>query len=60
MAMSVLSVVILAERLISLIVTRSLTPGGAMAVIWMVIVYHFVSVAYKGYKQEKPHKSDHE
>ena len=60
MAMSVLSVVILAEKLISLIIARSLTPGGLMAVIWMVIVYHFVSVAYKGYKQEKPHTSQHE
>jgi len=60
MAMSVLSVVILAEKLISLIIARSLTPGGLMAVIWMVIAYHFVSVAYKGYKQEKPHKTQHE
>jgi hypothetical protein len=51
--MSVVSVLILAEKLYALIVTRSLTPGGLMAVIWIVIAYHFVSVSYKGYKQER-------
>jgi hypothetical protein len=53
MAMSVVSVLILAEKLYALIVARSLTPGGLMAVIWIVIAYHFVSVSYKGYKQER-------
>lgn len=60
MAMCILSVGVFAEKLISLIVTRSLTPGGLMAVIWMVIAYHFVSVSYKGYKQERLHKTHRE
>ena len=57
MAMSVVSVLILAEKLQVLISTRSFTPGGLMLVIWMVITYHFVSVAYEGYKEERPRKS---
>ncbi len=60
MAMSVLSVAILAEKLISLIIARSFTPGGVMAVIWIVITYHFIRVSCSGYKQEKPYKSHHD
>ncbi len=60
MAMSVLSVAILAEKLISLIIARSFTPGGVMAVIWIVITYHFIRVSYRGFKQERPSKSHHD
>lgn len=60
MAMSVLSVVVLAERLISLVNSWSLTPGGLLAVIWIVITYHFISVSYKEYKQEKLHAPHHD
>ena len=60
MAMSVVSVAVLVERLISLVISRSLTPGGLLAVVWIVITYHFVSVSYKGYKQEKLRTPHHD
>jgi hypothetical protein len=60
MVMSVVSVLVLAEKLFDLIVARSLTPGGLMALIWIVIAYHFISVSYRGYKQEQQRESDGE
>ena len=54
MAMSVVSVLVLGEKLFQLAIAWTLTPGGVMAVIWIIITYHFISVSYKGYKQEKP------
>lgn len=50
MAMSVVSVLVLAEKLFHLASAWTLTPGGVMAVIWIVITYHFISVSYKGFK----------
>ena len=60
MAMSVVSVLVLAEKLYALFVAWSLTPGGLMAVIWIVITYHFISVSYKGYKHERKREPDSE
>lgn len=53
MAMIVLSVAVLSEKLYGLVSAQSLTPGGLMALIWVVITYHFINVSLKGYKKEK-------
>jgi len=58
--MCVVSVLVLAEKLFIVISNQSLTPGGVMAVIWIVITYHFISVSYKGLKEERSDQTHHE
>jgi len=50
--LSFVSLAILADQLVSIIAARSFTPGGLRLIIWIVIAYHFISVAYKQYKEK--------
>ena len=50
--LSLVSLAVLADSLVSMIANRSFTPGGLRFVIWIVIAYHFISVAYKQYKEK--------
>jgi len=50
--LSIVSLAILADSMVSMIANRSFTPGGIRFIIWIVIAYHFISVAYKQYKEK--------
>ncbi len=50
--LSLVSLAILADSMVSMIAARSFTPGGVRFIIWIVIAYHFISVAYKQYKEK--------
>ena len=50
--LSFVSLAVLANHLVSMFAARSFTPGGVQLVIWIVIAYHFISVAYKQYKEK--------
>ena len=50
--LSFVSLALLANHLLSMPTARSLTPGGVQLLIWIVIAYHFISVAYRQYKEK--------
>ncbi len=50
--LSFVSLATLADYLVSMIAVRSFEPGGVMFIVWIVIAYHFISVAYKQYKEK--------
>ncbi len=50
--LSFVSLAMLASHLVSMFAARSFTPGGVQLAIWIVIAYHFISVAYKQYKEK--------
>jgi hypothetical protein len=50
--LSLVSLAMLAYYLVSMIAARSFAPGGVLFVVWIVIAYHFISVAYKQYKEK--------
>ena len=50
--LSVVSLAMLANYLVSMISARSFAPGGVLFIVWIVIAYHFISVAYKQYKEK--------
>jgi len=50
--LSLVSLAMLANFLVSMITARSFAPGGVLFVVWIVIAYHFISVAYKQYKEK--------
>ena len=57
--LSVVSLAMLANYLVSMISARSFAPGGVLFIVWIVIAYHFISVAYKQYKEKlRQEKSD--
>ncbi len=49
--LSLVSLVAIAKNLVSMIVDRSFAPGGIWIIIWIVIAYHFFSLAYKQYEE---------
>ncbi len=51
-ALSLVSLAMLANYLVSMIAARSFAPGGVLFIVWIVIAYHFISVAYKQYKEK--------
>ena len=58
-ALSLVSLAMLANYLVSMIAARSFAPGGVLFIIWIVIAYHFISVAYKKYKEKlRPETSE--
>ena len=52
--LSLVSLAVLANFLVSMIVARSFAPGGVLFLVWIVIAYHFISVAYRQYKERHP------
>jgi len=51
--LSFVSLAVLADLLVSTIASHGVTPPeGVRLVIWIVIAYHFISVAYKQYKEK--------
>lgn len=55
---SIVSIAVLADYLISMIAARSFARGGVLFVVWIVIAYHFISVAYKEYRQKTRAKDE--
>jgi len=52
-SMSIVSLLMLAEQAVSMISARSLTPGGVLFLIWIVIAYHFISVSYVEFRRRR-------
>jgi hypothetical protein len=49
--LSLVSLAAIASNLVSMIAARSFAPGGVWVIIWIVIGYHYISLAYKQYKE---------
>ena len=49
--LSVVSLAAIATNLVSMIAARGFTPGGVWIIIWVVIGYHYISLAYKQHKE---------
>lgn len=56
-AMSLVSLLMLANYLVSMITASSFAPGGVLFIVWIVIAFHFISVAYKQYKEKLRQKA---
>ncbi len=50
--LSLVSLAMLANYVVSMIAARSFAPGGILFIVWIVIAYHFITVAYKQYKEK--------
>ena len=50
--LSLVSLLVLADYLVSMIAARSFSPGGILFIVWIVIAYHFISVAYRQYREK--------
>ena len=48
--LSLVSLAAIATNLVSVMAARSFVPGGVWIIIWAVIGYHYISLAYKQYK----------
>ncbi len=49
--LSLVSLAAIVKNLVSMIAARSFAPGGVWVIIWIVIGYHYISLAYKQYKE---------
>jgi hypothetical protein len=49
--LSIASLAAIATNLVSMIAARSFAPGGVWIIIWAVIGYHYISLAYKQYRE---------
>ena len=58
--LSLVSLAMLANFLLSMISARSFAPGGVLFIIWIVIAYHFITVAYRQYKEKLQQQSSEE
>jgi len=58
--LSLVSLTMLANFLLSMISARSFAPGGILFIVWVVIAYHFITVAYKQYKEKLRQESSDE
>jgi len=47
--LSLVSLAAIATNLISMISARSFAPSGVWTIIWIVIAYHYISLARKQY-----------
>ncbi len=59
-ALSLVSLAMLANYLVSMIAARSFAPGGVLFIVWIVIAYHFITVAYQRYKEKLQQQSSNE
>lgn len=57
---SLVSLAAIAKNLASMIVDRSFAPGGVWIIIWIVIGYHYISLAYKQYNERLREQADDE
>ena len=58
--LSLVSLAMLANFLVSMISARSFAPGGVLFIVWIVIAYHFITVAYKQYKEKLRQETSNE
>ena len=58
--LSLVTLTMLANFLLSMISARSFAPGGILFIVWVVIAYHFITVAYKQYKEKLRQESSDE
>ena len=58
--LSLVSLAAIANNLVSMIVARSFAPGGVWVIIWIVIGYHYISLAYKQYREKLREEANNE
>ena len=58
--LSLVSLAAIAKILVSMIVARSFAPGGVWIIIWIVIGYHYISLAYKQYREKLREEANNE
>jgi len=58
--LSLVSLAAIAKNLVSMMVDRSFAPGGVWIIIWIVIAYYYISLAYKQYRGRLREKTDDE
>jgi hypothetical protein len=58
--LSIVSLAAIATNLVSVIAARSFAPGGVWIIIWAVIGYHYISLAYKQFKERLREEADDE
>ena len=58
--LSLVSLAAIAKNLVSMIAARSFGPGGVWIIIWFVIGYHYISLAYKQYREKLREEADNE
>lgn len=51
-AMGLVALLVLADYLVSMIAASSFARGGVLFIVWIVIAFHFISVAYKQYREK--------
>ena len=59
-ALSIVSLAAIATNLVSMIAARSFAPGGVWIIIWIVIAYHYISLAHKQYKERLREEANNE
>jgi hypothetical protein len=57
---SLVSLAAIAKNLVSMIADRSFVPGGVWIIIWIVIAYYFISLAYKQYREKLRKEANNE
>jgi len=60
LTLSLVSLAAIVKNLVSMIAARSLAPGGVWVIIWIVIAYHYIGLAYKQYKERLGEQADDE
>ncbi len=58
--LSLVSLAALANHLSTMIAAGSFAPGGVNFVIWIVIAYHFITLAHKQHKEWRQRKAINE
>ncbi len=58
--LSLVSLAAIAKNLVSMIVARSFAPGGVWVIIWIVIAYHYIGLAYKQYREKLREEANNE
>ncbi len=58
--LSLVSLAAIAKNLVSMIVARSFAPGGVWIIIWIVIAYHYIGLAYKQYREKLREEANNE
>jgi hypothetical protein len=58
--LSIVSVAAIATNLVSIMTAGSFAPGGVWIIIWVVIGYHYISLAYKQYREKLREEANNE
>ena len=58
--LSLVSLAAIATNLVSVIAAHSFAPSGVWIIIWLVIAYHYIRLAYKQYREKLREDADSE